>query len=143
MLTVPQHTYVGKLSCDRWTLHGEPEVRSFHICGVVTRTLLRLVHAFTAAGVLPSQYTHLSLFAGIGSVGYWYMSKGTYDCEGCFVMNYCHVSVYKRLGYNETVAVVAEKSMRHAIELVECMRTTRDLEGYAIPVLTGFMSFSP
>ena len=40
--------------------------------------------------------------------------------EGCFVMNCCHVSVYKRLGYIETVAVVAEKSMRNAIELVEC-----------------------
>ena len=80
MLTVPQHTYVGKLACDRWTLHGEPEVRIYcHICGVVTRTFLRLVHAFTAAGLLPSQYTHLSQFAGIGSVGYWYMSKGTYD----------------------------------------------------------------
>ena len=126
VLTVPQHTYVGKLSCDRWTLHGEPEVRIYcHICGVVTRTYLRLVHAFTATGILPTQYTHFSQFAGIGSVSYWYMSKGTYDCEGCFVMNCCHVSVYKRLGYIDAVAVVAEKSMRHAIELVEC---TKDYE---------------
>ena len=50
-----------------------------HICGVVTRTFLRLVHAFTAAGLLLSQYTHFSQSTGIGSVGYWYMSKGTYD----------------------------------------------------------------
>ena len=34
-------------------------------------------------------------------------------------MNCCHVSVYKR-PYIETVAVVAEKSMRNAISLVEC-----------------------
>ena len=78
------------------------------------------MHTFPAAGVLPSQYTNLSQFAGIGSVGYWYISKGTYDCQGFFVMNCCHVSVYKCVGYIDAVALVAEKSMRNAIELVEC-----------------------
>ena len=35
----------------------------------------RLVHAFTAAGIIPSQYNHFSVFADIGVVGKWYISK--------------------------------------------------------------------
>ena len=33
----------------------------------------RLVHAFTCAGILPSQYIHFSKFATIGVVGKWYI----------------------------------------------------------------------
>lgn len=41
-----------------------------HIC------FSRLVHAFTAAGIIPSQYTHFSTFAELGVVGKWYTSNG-------------------------------------------------------------------
>ena len=36
----------------------------------------RLVHAFTCAGMLPRQYINFSAFAGIGTVGKWYIGKG-------------------------------------------------------------------
>ncbi len=36
----------------------------------------KLVYAFTGAGIIPSQYLHLSIFAGLGTVGYAYIRKG-------------------------------------------------------------------
>ena len=36
----------------------------------------RLVHSFTCAGILPTQYLKFSRFAGMGHVGYKYMEKG-------------------------------------------------------------------
>ena len=38
----------------------------------------RLVHAFTAAGILPTQYINFGNFAGIRNVGKWYIYKGNY-----------------------------------------------------------------
>ena len=35
-----------------------------------------LVHAFTAAGIAPTQYVHISSFADLGVVGRWYITKG-------------------------------------------------------------------
>lgn len=42
--------------------------------------LFRMVHAFTCAGMLPSQYTHLSEFAGVGVVGHAYIRRGLLFC---------------------------------------------------------------
>ena len=39
----------------------------------------RLVHAFTCAGILPSQYVHFSQFSGLGVVGKWFINQG--DCR--------------------------------------------------------------
>ena len=39
-------------------------------------TNFRMVHAFTCAGVLPSQYTNMMKFAGIGFVGEGYINQG-------------------------------------------------------------------
>ncbi len=36
----------------------------------------RMVHAFTCAGMLPSQYDHMSQFVGIGCVGHNYIRRG-------------------------------------------------------------------
>ena len=36
----------------------------------------RIVHAFTAAGVLPSQYKRMSTFARMGKIGKNYINKG-------------------------------------------------------------------
>ena len=38
--------------------------------------MCRLVHAVTAAGVLPSQYKRMSTFAEMGAVGKNYIDKG-------------------------------------------------------------------
>ena len=51
-------------------------------------TIPRMVHAFTCAGVLPTQYIKMSTFAGIGHVGHGYMKKGNglwidYCLDGC------------------------------------------------------------
>ena len=35
-----------------------------------------MVHSFTCAGVLPTQYIKMCEFAGVGHVGYGYMKKG-------------------------------------------------------------------
>ena len=35
-----------------------------------------MVHSFTCAGVLPTQYIKMCTFAGVGHVGYGYMKKG-------------------------------------------------------------------
>ena len=43
---------------------------------VTTLSLYRIVHAFTAAGCLPSQYYRLGMFAEMGVVGKWYVDKG-------------------------------------------------------------------
>ena len=39
-------------------------------------TCYRLIHGFTFAGMLPSQYYHLSQFSVIGVVGCWYVQVG-------------------------------------------------------------------
>ena len=38
--------------------------------------LYRLVHAFTSAGMLPSQYIRFSKFAGLGEISHWFIRKG-------------------------------------------------------------------
>ena len=40
----------------------------------------RLVHSFTCAGILPTQYLKFCKFAGMGHVGYRYMEKGKILC---------------------------------------------------------------
>ena len=45
---------------------------------ISTMTCNRLIHGFTCAGMLPSQYYHFSQFSGIGVVGSWYVKAGKY-----------------------------------------------------------------
>ena len=45
---------------------------------ISTMTCNRLIHGFTCAGMLPSQYYHFSQFSGIGVVGSWYVQAGKY-----------------------------------------------------------------
>ena len=42
-----------------------------HFCCVY-----RMVHGLTCVGILPSQYTHLSMFSGIGTIGHSYIRRG-------------------------------------------------------------------
>ena len=63
-----------------WTLSGASEVCARFISYMLLQLLLlcRLVHAFTAAGILPSQYMKFSDFATLGNVGKWYIQQGIY-----------------------------------------------------------------
>ena len=45
---------------------------------VCTYIGFRLVHSFTCAGILQTQYMKLSLFAGLGSVKNDYIQQGMY-----------------------------------------------------------------
>ena len=49
----------------------------YYMCGYDHGLLVRrLVHAFTSAGVLPSQYKRMSMFAEMGVVGRGYIDQG-------------------------------------------------------------------
>ena len=52
-------------------------------------SMRRLVHAFTSAGILPSQYTRFCNFAHIGKMGYWYLGKGLYSKVAMFWLEHC------------------------------------------------------
>ena len=45
-----------------------------HVCTYIG---FRLVHSFTCAGILQTQYMKLSLFAGLGSVKNDYIQQGS------------------------------------------------------------------
>ena len=58
-----------------------------------------MVHSFTSAGMIPSQYAHLSTFSGLGTVGPKYIRN-----------------VYHRNGYIDIVSEEAEMSMQAAVD---------------------------
>ncbi|XP_064383612.1 uncharacterized protein LOC135332186 isoform X1 [Halichondria panicea] len=64
----------------------------------------KMVHSFTCAGIIPSQYIHLSMFAGLGTVGHAYIRR-----------------VYNNNSYLEIVAAAAEHSMQSAVEEVKAL----------------------
>ena len=95
----------------------------FLLCSIV----YRLVHSFTCAGVLQTQYIKLSSFAGLGTVKNSYIRQGTciYTSLTCVslvsvdVFIFC--TVYKKGGYIDIVACAAEQSMKTAIEEVQSL----------------------
>ena len=56
-------------------------------CGIIAIdfTLVRLVHAFTCAGILPRQYLNFTEFANLGTVGKKYIHQGTYNNNALLV----------------------------------------------------------
>ena len=54
------------------SLENEKKKITYYACWY---NYYRMVHAFTCAGMLPSQYTHLSMFSGIGVVGHAYIHR--------------------------------------------------------------------
>ena len=79
-----------------------------------------MIHSFTCSGILPSQYIHLSQFAGLGTVGHAYIRQGTVSCSVysglyCIYSIVC-ASVYDRCGYIDIAHKEAEWSMTKAIE---------------------------
>lgn len=85
---------LGQFENIRWSFCRESKVRKvtvLHTTESLFRCLYRLVHAFTAAGIIPSQYIHLSSFAEMGVVGKWYINNGMY-----FVQEIVHMCDWKR-----------------------------------------------
>ena len=83
----------------------------------------RLVHSFTCAGVLQSQYVKLSLFAELGSVKNAYIRQGIMIyLFGVGVIAYRLIYVvYNKWGYVDLVSLATEHSMCAAIEEVRSL----------------------
>ena len=54
----------------------------------------RMVHGFTCAGVLPTQYIKFSEFAGMGHVGHGYIKKGIRELILCYIFVTLCVHLY-------------------------------------------------
>ena len=71
---------LGKFKNLWWTLSRQPKVSQIdtkiNSTDFIFINFCRLVHAFTTAGIIPSQYTHFSMFAELGVVGKWYINNG-------------------------------------------------------------------
>ncbi len=78
-----------------------------------------MVHSFTCAGIIPSQYIHLSTFAGLGTVGHAYIRRGIYCTKTCTSLTL--FTVYNKNSYMEIVAAEAENSMQSAVEEVKAL----------------------
>ena len=84
--------------------------------------LYRLVHGFTCAGVLPTQYVNFAKFSGIGSVGHGYIRQGNCHAECASLLHEFNMfSVYNRHGYVSIVGRLAEQSMKRAVEEVQTL----------------------
>ena len=80
-----------------------------------------MIHSFTAAGVLPSQYKRMSTFAEMGTVGKQYINKGVYIAMFREKKNVLciHPVVYRSLGYFDVVTEATEASMGLAVHEIE------------------------
>ena len=80
---------VGKFKGSWRKIPGESEVIGIflHFLLMYFLTIVfRLIHGFTCAGILPTQYLHFSQFAGIGVVGKWYIQAGKWVSPITFVV---------------------------------------------------------
>ncbi len=81
-----------------------------------------MIHGFTCAGMLPTQFIKLSRFAGIGTVKHGYISRGFKLFVVVVQSFYCVSSlVYNHCGYIEVVSGLAEKSMQAAVDEVKML----------------------
>ena len=76
----------------------------------------RLVHAFTCAGVLQTQYIKMCQFAGLGSAKNAYIRRGmTVACCTLLITSYACFIVYNKCGYIDVVSRAAEDTMNAAV----------------------------
>jgi hypothetical protein len=66
----------------------------------------KCVHAFTCAGIIPTQYINFSTFSGIGTIGKGYIK-----------------SVYKSQGYIDVIRLCADVSMRRAVDMIKSLQS--------------------
>lgn len=83
---------------------------------VFTMYMYRMVHAFTCAGMLPSQYTHVLWHRSCWSCVR--LLRLAYPCSTKFQLTYCLPLVCQKLGYIELVKRAAELSMRASVDEV-------------------------
>jgi len=82
----------------------------------------RLVHSFTCAGILQTQYVKLSLFAGLGTVKNGYIRQGLNSKKlSCYAHSFTYFIVYNKRGYVDLVSHAAELSMQATTEEVQAL----------------------
>ena len=85
----------------------------------------RLVHSFTCAGILQTQYIKLCRFARLGTINNAYIRQGIYmyvpESLVYICMSINDFTVYNKQGYADLVAQAAELSMKAAIEEVQLL----------------------
>lgn len=84
-------------------------------------SLHRMIHGFTCAGMLPTQYIKISRFAGIGTVKHGYISKGFSTNVVLRSISTLSFLVYNQCGYIEVVKGLAEKCMQAAVDEVRTL----------------------
>ena len=86
------------------------------VCGGVCR----LIHAFTCAGILPSQYSHFSQFADVGVIRKWYIHSSK-----CKIINsgvlYFYKLFYQDSDYVGVVSRCTAQSMARAVTEVKAL----------------------
>ena len=85
----------------------------------------RMVHAFTAAGLLVQQFLTLCRLARIGVIGKCYIYQGKSDMYEVMLFYYLlpstRCAVYGDLHYLEAVHLEAERSMEACVLEVQCL----------------------
>ena len=73
-----------------------------------------MIHSFTCSGILPTQYIHLSQFAGLGALGYAYIKQGIFTevmyCFMAIIYSIVYTLVYNSCGYIDVVHEAAQRS---------------------------------
>ena len=80
-----------------------------------------MVHSFTCAGVLQTQYEKLSRFAEMGTLRKFYVRQGTVPLFLLYTSYKSHFTVYHQRGYMDLVSEAAEASMKAAIQEVQSL----------------------
>ena len=89
---------------------------------------MRLIHAFTCAGMLPSQYYHFCRLASLGTVGKRYTDSGNTSFElHCSTVSVFTI-VHKSKGYVAAIESCAEASMMKAIEATSNYETDGEVQ---------------
>ena len=80
-----------------------------------------MVHSFTCAGVLQTQYEKLSRFAGLGTLRNNYIRRGIMLTKTLYNIQVKYFAVYNQQGYMDLVSEAVETSMKAAVEEVESL----------------------
>ena len=86
--------------------------------------IYKLIHALTAAGIIPSHYKRISKFAEMGTAGKQYINNSIcpYNSHLCVYLYICITLcplVHRTLGYFDTVAEAMEASIGLAVYEIE------------------------
>ena len=97
-------------------------INKLHTCLFILDTCFRIIHAFTCAGILQSQFRKFTEFSGLGTVGNRSIRRGFVLYLFICITICVHVYVvYASGGYMEIIQRAAESSMQAAVSEVKCL----------------------